>query len=142
MHQLTSVEEAISLLGALIVAAICYFVFHRFLVHPGLVAVLIGFAFAIALALVTSSQLNLMADAVTFRNLFRSRKIVLAHVKGASVQTFWRGLPGQTIMIRMKRPPSEVNGYFFRVGIFAWPSARRWVDEVNTAVRDLPSKPE
>jgi hypothetical protein len=137
-----SIEEAISLLGALILAVICYFVFRRFLAHPGVAAALLGFSSAVVLAFITSSELNLTADTVTFRNLFWSKKITLAHIEAVGVKTFWQGVPGQTIMIRMKRPPAEVNGYFFRVGILAWPSAQRWVDAVNTAVHHPPPKSE
>jgi hypothetical protein len=93
------------------------------------------------LAFITSSELNLMGDAITFRNLFWIKRIPLSQVERAGVSAFWQGLPGQIIMIRMKQPPLEANGYFFRVGVLAWPSAQRWVDAVNSAVHDHTSKP-
>ncbi|HEY7298411.1 MAG TPA: hypothetical protein VH684_10785 [Xanthobacteraceae bacterium] len=137
-----SFEEAITLLGGVAIGAIAYGVAGSFFVLPVLASVLIGILAAIGIAHLTSSELILTEGFITHRNRFRVRSFPLSHVDKVAVQPFWRGVPGQAFMVLLRSPPAKFNGYFGRVGVFAWPSARGWADAVNFAVRNKSCRKE
>jgi hypothetical protein len=133
---LKSFEEAITLLGAVAVAAIAYGIAGSFFTLPAVASALIGVLAAIGIAHITSSELILTEVSITHRSRFRVRSFPLAHVDKVAVHPFWRGVPGHTFVVLLRSPPAKFNGYFGRVGLFASPSATAWAEAVNFAVRN------
>ena len=127
VSQFASCEETLALVGAIIVALIACKAFKASV--P--VSVLMGVLAAAAIAYATYFEFTLPDDMVIYRNRFRERSFPVAWVKKVGMQTVLAGLPGHTFMFVMKAPPAPVNGYFFRTGLVSWPSASRWVEEVN-----------
>lgn len=136
MSHFASCEETLVLVGAIIVAVITCKMFKASV--P--VSILTGVLAAAAIAYATYSEFALQDDIVTYRNRFREASFPVAWVKKAGMETFLAGLPGHTFMFVMKAPPSPMNGYSFRTGLVSWPSASRWVEEVNAAAGKATTK--
>jgi hypothetical protein len=129
--QFRSFEESLALFVALVVAVIAYKFFRVSLIS----SVLIGVLSAVAVAYITFFEFKLEDNVIAFRNRFRETSFPVAWVEKVSMETFWAGLPGHTVMFLMRSPPSPVNGHFMRTGLVSWPSASAWIDGVNAAIR-------
>jgi hypothetical protein len=117
--------------AALAMAAMAYKLFRASL----LTSALIGGLSAIVVAYVTFFEFTLQDGIIAYRSRFRQTSFPLSWVESVGMRTFWAGLPGHTFTFLMRSPPAPVNGYFLRTGLVSWPSATRWVETVNLAIR-------
>jgi hypothetical protein len=134
--QFNSFEEILALLGGLGVTLIAYKLFRMTLITSGLM----GLLSAVFVAYITLFEFVLENNVITYRNRFRETSFPISHVRSVGMSTFWAGLPGHTFMFVMRRPPAPTDGYFMRTGLISWPSAGRWVEAVNTAIKNNASE--
>jgi hypothetical protein len=138
--QLRALEEAMTLFGAIVVAALAYSHVGHLFRYPMLAAGLTGILSAFALAYLTSSCLTLTPPQILYCSRFRQDAIRLADVSKVGVQKGWALLPHQSIVLLMQ-PTAPVAGRIFRVGMLTSPGARQWVTAVNAAIQGSPSIP-
>ncbi len=142
MLQFRTFEETITLIGAIVIAAIAYKLTSEIFAKPLLASGLVGFLFSVVLAFMTSSTMTLQGDAITYRSMFGQTTFPVSEVERVGVQPTSGLLPGKSVVFIMRRPPSKVNGLIFRTGVLTWPSVAEWVDAVNAAVRRSTSNSE
>jgi hypothetical protein len=134
--QFKSFEETLALVGGLGMALIAYKLFRLTLITSSL----IGLLSAAAIAYVTLFQFTLSNDVITYRNRFREDSFPVSHVRSVGMRTFWAGLPGHIFVFVMRKTPAPIDGYFARTGLISWPSASRWVEAVNSAIKNNASE--
>jgi hypothetical protein len=127
----TSFEETLSVLAALVTGAVAFKLFEASL----FTSVLLGALAAVLVAYATWFEFMFADDVVRYRNRFRKIEFPLSYIEKVSTRTFWGGVPGRTFMFLMRSPPAPMNGYFLRTGLISWPSAKKWVEAVNLAIR-------
>ena len=131
MVKFASFEETLSIMVGLATGTIAFSLFEAGL----FTSVLMGVIAAALVVYVTWFEFMVVGDVVRYRNRFRKIEFPLLHIEKVGMRTFWRGLPGHTFMFLMRSPPAPMNGYFLRTGLISWPSAKRWVETVNSAIR-------
>jgi hypothetical protein len=128
---LRSFEETLTLVGAVVVAAIAYWLFGA----TALTTLVAGLIAAVGIAYATSFEFTLSEETVRVRSRFHERTMPIKWIQKASVKTFWGGLPGRSYMFLLRHPPAPWGGYFQRTGLVTWPNPERWIAAVNDAAQ-------
>jgi hypothetical protein len=92
---LRSFEETLTLVGAVVVAAIAYWLFGA----TALTTLVAGLIAAVGIAYATSFEFTLSEETVRVRSRFHERTMPIKWIQKASVKTFWGGLARQVLHV-------------------------------------------
>ena len=136
--QFRSFEEGLAVLVALAAGAVASRLF-RLEIIP---SILIGAVAAVLVAYMTLSEFTLENNVITYRSRFQRIDLALPNVRSVRMSTSWAALPGHSFLLVMRDPPWPTDGESFRTGLVSWPSARGWVEAVQSAIQDKAVKPQ